>query len=241
MTILYRIYQFCIAAPLIILATVLTALITIIGSAIGGAHFWGYWPACYWSKFICAILFLRIEVKGMEHVDKRTSYVFVANHQGSFDIFLIYAALGRNFKWMMKKELRKAPFIGKACDSARHIFVDNSTPKKTLETMQKAGDTLQHGTSLVVFPEGRRTFTGHMGTFKKGAYQLANHLNLPIVPMTINGSFDVLPRQKGIFFVNRHTLQLIIHQPIDSADMPNAMVQSKAIIESALEQKYRGC
>lgn len=241
MTIIYRIYQFCIAAPLIILATVLTALITIIGSAIGGAHFWGYWPARYWSKFICWILFLRIEVQGMENVDKRTSYVFVANHQGSFDIFLIYAALGRNFKWMMKKELRKAPFIGKACDSARHIFVDNSTPRKTMETMQKAGDTLQNGTSLVVFPEGRRTFTGKMGTFKKGAYQLATHLNLPIVPMTINGSFEVLPRQKGIHFVKHRTLQLIIHQPIDSTDTALALTQSREIIEGKLEEKYRGC
>lgn len=241
MILLYRIYQFCIAAPLIILATVLTALVTIIGSAIGGAHFWGYWPARYWSKFICAILLLRIRVEGMENVDKHTSYVFVANHQGSFDIFLIYAALGRNFKWMMKKELRKAPFIGKACDSARHIFVDNSTPRKTLETMQKAGNTLQHGTSLVVFPEGRRTFTGKMGPFKKGAYQLANHLKLPIVPMTINGSFDVLPRMKGISFVNRRNLTLTIHQPISSEDMQQAMAQSRAMIEEGLDKKYRGC
>ncbi|MCF0159988.1 MAG: 1-acyl-sn-glycerol-3-phosphate acyltransferase [Bacteroidaceae bacterium] len=236
MIVLYRIYQLCIAAPLILVATLLTAVVTIIGSAIGGAHYWGYWPACYWSKFICAILLLPLEVEGMERVDPNTSYVFVANHQGSFDIFLIYAVLGRNFKWMMKKELRKVPFIGKACDSARHIFVDNSTPRKTKETMEKAKETLQGGTSLVVFPEGSRTFTGKMGVFKKGAYLLAAQIQLPIVPMTIEGSFDVLPRMKGISFVERHKMKLTLHRPIDSSDPTAALSQSRQIIEDSLKR-----
>ncbi len=73
---------------------------------------------------------------------------------------------------------------------------------------------MKEGTSLVVFPEGARTFTGHMGVFKKGAFQLADELQLPVVPVTINGSFDILPRTKGFGFVRRRKLTMAIHQPI---------------------------
>ncbi len=85
----------------------------------------------------------------------------------------------------MKKSLRKLPFVGKACESAGHIFVDRSGPKKVLETIRQAKDSLKDGVSLVVFPEGgSRTFTGHMGYFKKGAFQLADDLQLAVVPVT---------------------------------------------------------
>lgn len=120
-----------------------------------------------WSQLICVFLLIPVKVRGREKIHKHTSYVFVPNHQGAFDIFLIYGFLGRNFKWMMKKSLRKLPFVGKACESAGHIFVDRSGPKKVLETIRQAKASLKDGVSLVVFPEGARTFTGHMGYFKK--------------------------------------------------------------------------
>ena len=214
MMLLYRIYQLCIALPILLVCTMLTAIVTIIGSWIGNAHFWGYYPGKIWSIIICRVLFIPVVVRGHENVDKKTSYVFVANHQGAFDIFLIYGFLGRNFKWMMKKSLRKIFLVGKACESARHIFVDKSGPKKIQETYAKAREILKEGTSLVVFPEGARSFTGHMGVFKKGAFQLADELQLPVVPVTINGSFDILPRTKGFGFVRRSKLTLTIHHPI---------------------------
>ena len=124
MTILYRIYQLFVAIPLIVLATVLTALVTIVGCFIGNGHFWGYYPGKCWSWFIIRILFLPIKVEGREHLQRGQSYVFAANHQGAFDIFMIYGFLGRNFKWMMKQSLRKIPLVGKACEAAHHIFVD---------------------------------------------------------------------------------------------------------------------
>ena len=111
MKILYSIYQVCFALPLLLILTILTALVTIIGSLTGGAHIWGYYPGKIWSQLICYILLIPVEVHGKEKLHKHTSYVFVPNHQGSFDIFLIYGFLGRNFKWMMKKSLRKIPFV----------------------------------------------------------------------------------------------------------------------------------
>lgn len=243
MKLVYRIYQVCIGLPIASVLTLLTALVTIIGSTIGSAHFWGYYPGKIWSQLICYTLLIPVKVKGHENINRKTSYVFVANHQGSFDIFLIYGFLGRNFKWMMKKSLRKMPFVGKACESAGHIFVDRSGPRKVLETIQQARNTLTDGTSLVVFPEGARTFTGHMGYFKKGAFQLADELQLAVVPLTIDGSFDVLPRTGS--WVNRHRMILTIHKPIlpqsqGNENIKETMEESYREIQSALPQQYKG-
>lgn len=212
MKILYRIYQLCIVLPIFLVLTLLTALTTIIGSLIGGARVWGYYPGKIWSQLTCYLLLLPVKVKGREKLDKHTSYVFAPNHQGAFDIFLIYGFLGGNFKWMMKKSLRKIPFVGKACESAGHIFVDRTNPKGMLTTIRQAERSLTNGVSLVVFPEGSRTKDGNLGSFKRGAFQLADDLQLPVVPVTINGSFDVLPRNAK--WVHRHRLTLTIHQPI---------------------------
>lgn len=214
MHIIYRIYQIVICLPLILLSTILTALTTTVGCMVGSGHFWGYYPGKLWSQFILAILLIPVKVTGREHLKKGQSYVFVSNHQGAFDIFLIYGHLCRNFKWMMKHQLRSIPLVGLACEKAHHIFVDKRGPAKIKATYDHARVTLKDGMSLVVFPEGSRTHTGEMGDFKRGAYMLADELQLPVAPMTINGSFNVLPRDKKIMLPDRHRITLIIHEPI---------------------------
>ena len=244
-TLLYRIYQFIICLPGIVLMTMITALEVGVGTAIGNGHFWGYWPGHMWGKIILKMFLIPVKVEGHENLEKDQSYVFVANHQGSFDIFLIYGHLNRNFKWMMKHQLRRLPLIGWACAKARHIFVDKRGPKKIMATYQTARQTLQGGTSVTVFPEGSRTFTGHMGTFKKGAFSLADELQLPVVPLTINGSFDILPRMGGVSFVTWHPLSLTIHQPIypvgqGSDNIEATKNQAYDAVMSALVPEYQG-
>ena len=213
-TFLYRVYTLFIVFPLFFIASILTALATTIGSQLANGHFWGYYPGKWWSWFIIRILFLPVKIEGREHLDPKQSYVFVSNHQGAFDIFLIYGFLGRNFKWMMKKAIRKIPLIGLACEKAHHIFVDKSGASKIKKTYDTARETLQEGMSVVVFPEGARSFTGHMGKFRRGAFMLADELQLPVCPLTINGSFDVMPRTKDWHFPVWHQLSLTIHEPI---------------------------
>lgn len=242
---LYRTYQLLIALPLIAIYTVITSLMVIIGCTIGNGHFWGYYPGKWWAQFIIRILMLPVKVEGRENLVKGQSYVFVANHQGSFDIFLIYGFLCRNFKWMMKRQLRQMPFVGKACEAAHHIFVDKRGASKIRATYDSARQTLQGGMSLVVFPEGARTFTGHMGVFKRGAFMLADDIELPVVPLTINGSFDVMPRTRDMKWVVWHPLRLTIHKPIQpigkGADNIKYLEQeSYKVVMSGLEEKYQG-
>ena len=184
MKVLYILYQLFIALPILLVLTILTAIVTIIGSWIGNPHFWGYYPGKIWSQLFCYVLLIPVKVVGHPEVLKKTSYVFVANHQGSFDIFLIYG-----------------------------------------------------------FPEGARTFTGHMGYFKKGAFQLADDLQLPVVPLTIIGSFNILPRTGG--FVSWHPMTLVVHKPIypQSQGMENikaTMEEAYREIEKDLPEKYQG-
>ena len=242
---IYKLYQLFIALPLSLLATALTAISIIVGCTFGKARIWGYYPAMIWSRLMCWGLLLPVKIEGREFLEEKQSYVFVANHQGAYDIFLIYGFLGRSFRWMMKKSLRNVPLIGKASESAGHIFVDKSGPKAIHRTYEQARGVLQNGVSLVVFPEGARSFTGHMAKFRRGAFQLADELRLPVVPVTIDGSFDVLPRQKGINFVNWHPLRLIIHAPIapegqGPEEVQRVMEQSYDTIMRDLPTQYQG-
>lgn len=242
---LYRIYQLLIALPLIAIYTLITSLMVTIGCTLGNGHFWGYYPGKWWAQFIIRILLLPVKVEGRKNLVKGQSYVFVANHQGAFDIFLIYGFLSRNFKWMMKRQLRQMPFVGKACESAHHIFVDKRGASKIRETYDRARQTLQGGMSLVVFPEGARSFTGHMGVFKRGAFMLADDIELPVVPLTINGSFDIMPRTRDMKWVVWHPLRLTIHKPIlpvgkGTDNIKYLEQESYKVVMSGLEEQYQG-
>ena len=241
MKILYGIYQVCFALPLLLVLTLLTALVTIVGSLFN-AHVWGYYPGKVWSQLTCLLLLIPVKVQGREKVKKHTSYVFVPNHQGSFDIFLIYGFLGRNFKWMMKRSLRDLPAVGKACEAAGHIFVDRTGPKKILATIRQAEKVLKNGVSLVVFPEGRRTPNGRLGDFKRGAFQLADDLQLPVVPITITGSFEILPRNGK--WIHWHPMTLTIHDPIPpkgkgAENIRQTLSEAYEVISTSLPERYK--
>lgn len=245
MKILYRLYQLFICVPVILVMTIVTSLSVIIGSIIGNGHFWGYYPGKYWSRLIVRILLLPVKVEGRENLDKDQSYVFVSNHQGAFDIFLIYGFLNRNFKWMMKYQLGEIPLVGYACRCCHFIFVDRRGPKRIKATYDKAREILREGMSVVVFPEGSRTFTGHMGKFRRGAFMLADEVGLPVVPLTINGSFNVMPRTRDMKWVIWHPLKLTIHKPIPHTGkgedyQKEVMKQAYDVIESGLVSEYKG-
>ena len=112
----------------------------------------------------------------------------------------------------MKKELRRIPLVGYACEVSGQIYVDNSSPVRLRRTMERAEAQLSSGMSVVVFPEGARTWDGSVRRFKRGAYTLAMEFSLPVVPLTIDGAFHVLPRFRR--FPRPGHIRLTIHKPI---------------------------
>lgn len=234
--IFYRIFQILFMLPVLLTATIITALITIIGSILFGGRWWGYWPAHCWAKLFCILSFVRVTVKGRENISKGTSYVFVANHQGAYDIFAIYGYLGHNFKWMMKKALERIPLVGYSCRRAGHIYVDNRTPAAIRQTMADAERQLAGGMSVVVFPEGSRTLDGKVHAFRRGAYTLAVEFGLPVVPLTIDGAYKVMPRTA--LLPRPGHITLTIHRPIEASsdghEMKSLIETSRQAILSAL-------
>ena len=238
---LYVLYSIFIATPLFVIATIITATIVVIAAALGDDKFMAYWAPHFWSRFTCFIYLIRVKVTGRDKLQKQQSYVFLANHQGYFDIFLIYGYLGHNLKWMMKEYLKKLPFAGYACTKSNQVFVGN-TLASIMEAVKQAQKTLREGISLVIFPEGTRTYDGKMQPFKKGAFTLANEIGLPLVPMTINGSFQVFNRKAKMVHFGR--LSLTVHDPITAEQrkgIPTKKIMETAydIIHNDLQQEFQ--
>ena len=236
--ILYKIYQIIIAFPVLVIWTIFTALEVGLGTTLGNGHYWGYVPGRWWGKVILRAFLIPVTVEGRQNLEKNQSYVFVANHQGAFDIFSIYGFLDHDFKWMMRKGLANIPLVGYACRVAGHIMVDKSSPEALKQTMDTAKERLQGGKSLVVFPEGRRTPDGKMHEFKNGAYRLAVDFKLPVVPITIDGSYKVMPRTT--VNITPGKIILTLHEPIipgdEGHDLSKLVKESRDAILSSLPE-----
>ena len=237
----YRIYLLVVALPLLLVATVLCGFATMAGCALGGGHWWGYHPAALWGRLFCILTFVKVSVRGRDNINPDTSYVFVANHQGAYDIFSIYGYLRHDFRWMMKQGLRNIPIVGYSCAISGQVFVDNSSPAAIRRTMQAAEKQLAAGRSVVVFPEGSRTLDGHLHAFKRGAYTLAVEFGLPVVPITIDGAYHVMRR--NTWLPRPGHIVLTIHKPIeagsDGHDLRPLMELSRSAIASALPEDMR--
>lgn len=238
MKILYIMYQYLIGFPLIIVATLFTAIFTII------CFPWknGKVPhtiQVLWSRSVLWFLLVPIQVTGHENINPKQSYVFVANHQSFLDVFAIYGWLPNYFKWLMKKELRKVPFVGTACAVAGHIFVDRSNPRAALQSIEHIKGELIDGLSTVIFPEGTRSKTGEMGRFKQGAFKIAMDLNLPVVPLSLSGFHDAMPPTQ--FFVNpRARVHLHIGKPVDLSqfeDVNEAMTYLRECVADGIKKR----
>ncbi len=233
----FIVYQWLIAAPILLVLTILTALFTIILAPVFPNSRLSYFPARWWSRLCCWLLFIRVKTNSFEHLDKNQSYIFISNHQSIFDIFVIYGWMPFIFKWIMKSDLRKIPLVGKACASAGHIFIDRSNPIAAKHSIEKAAGKLKNGNSVVVFPEGTRTRTGKMTNFKRGAFMLAQELSLPIVPITLSGSFERLHR--NTLKVYPGVINMTVHAPISpekftSDGMSEVMHEAYEVIEGGL-------
>ena len=243
---LYFIYQWLVFVPCLIVISIIASIITIVGCWLGDDQFWGYWPGVIWARCLVCLALCPVTVEGRENIDQKTPYVFVANHQGAFDIFLLFGYLGHSFRWMLRKGLRKIIFVGAACERAGHIYVDSHGTSGMMHTFRQAMNTLKAGNSLIIFPEGTRSADGHLSPFKKGAFTLAAMLKVPVVPLTIEGPYHVL--QKDSLTMHPHRLKITIHKPLDAvtrdegteAGVVRLLHQSQRVIAESLGEPVQG-
>lgn len=206
-------YQWLIAMPIIIVITIFTSIFTILLFPFKNSWL-VHKEQMLWSRLIVWLFGTSTQVEGTENIQTGQSYVFVCNHSSYFDCWIVYGWLPVIFKWIMKAELRKVPFVGSACKAAGHIFIDRSHPKAASQSLIEAKSRLKNGVSLVIFPEGTRSRDGQVAEFKRGAFQIAFDLELPVVPISISGAHSLMPR--GASLVNfGKPIKMKIGKPVD--------------------------
>ncbi|MBN1952732.1 MAG: 1-acyl-sn-glycerol-3-phosphate acyltransferase [Bacteroidales bacterium] len=210
---LYQPYKWLIYLPLIAVGTVFFGSLAFTMSILFNERIGGYMGGVLWAKFCGFLVPMLVKVKGREHIKKGTSYVIMANHQSSYDIILLYGWIGVDFKWIMKKELRKIPGLGYGSEKVGHIFIDRSNSRAALESLNLAKKKLVNGTCVIVFPEGTRSETGEPGVFKRGGFKMALDLELPILPVSLAGTRNILA--VGSWNILPGRVKMIIHEPVD--------------------------
>ncbi|PLX86277.1 MAG: 1-acyl-sn-glycerol-3-phosphate acyltransferase [Desulfuromonas sp.] len=170
----------------------------------------------FWARVCLVLAGVRLEVTGEELLEREQSVIYMANHQGNFDILALMAGLPGQFRWLAKEELFRVPLFGFAMRRSGYIPIDRSDRKKAIRSMSEAARRIAGGSSVVVFPEGTRSPDGSLLPFKKGGFMLALQSRVPMVPVAILGSGDIMP--KGSRWIHPGTIRVKIFPPLETAD-----------------------
>lgn len=233
----YSVYKWLVIIPVLVIVTTFVCINIIPLSFLGFPDFASRVFGTFWARVNLFTMLGGITVEGAEKIDKSQSYIVAANHQSLIDIYVIYGYLGLDIKWVMKKELQKIPLMGKACEVMGHIIVDRSNSQAAIANINNARTSLLRGNSVIFFPEGTRSSDGNLLPFKKGAFRLATELNLPILPIVIQGTRDILPSHTMIW--RPGTIEMKILDPISAEEVSASSVnelsaKTRSIIEEGL-------
>lgn len=183
---------------------------------------------------------VRVETIGLDRIDASRSYIFMTNHTSNLDPPIQIPRIPRRTSVMVKKELFKTPILGRAMRMGALVPVDRGNREAGIDAVTAAKAVVAQGLNMTIYVEGKRSFDGKLLPFKKGPFYLAMECGLPVVPMTIVGTHDAMP--KGRFAIKTRRVQLIFHAPIEPKDFGSRdclMEKVRRVIESGLPEEYR--
>ena len=175
-----------------------------------------HWTTSTWGRYIFMINRTKTIVEGIENIPEHKQIIYIGNHQGYVDIPFLMAVIPTTIGFIAKKELGRVPVIGMWMKGIHCIFLDRGNFRKAMRDIEKGINEAREGYPKVIFPEGTRSQSEKMGTFKPGSILLAAKAGLTIVPVTINGTYKLWEEHKKIVPAD---LQLTIHPPVDTAGM----------------------
>jgi len=149
-----------------------------------------------WGRSILMGSGVRVSVTGIERIDTGRPYIFMSNHQSNFDIPVLLGHLPVQFRWLAKAELFRIPVFGRAMRGAGYISIDRADRAAAFDSLRQAAEKIRQGVSILIFPEGTRSLDGFLRTFKKGGFVLAIQAGVPIVPVVVRGTFDIMPKHR---------------------------------------------
>lgn len=213
-------YIWLVFVPLLTVSTVWFGTLCMILAPFIGSRAAGRLTAVPWSRFGMWLSRTEVDVQGREHILPGQSYVVVANHLSLYDIWVLYGWLDLDIRWVAKKEVRYIPIVGTACIALGHVFVDRANHERAIASLNAAKSRITQGTSVIFFPEGTRSRSGELQAFKKGAFRMAVELSLPILPVTLRGTREILPSDTSDLTPGRD-VKMIIHPPIPVSSVEN--------------------
>jgi 1-acyl-sn-glycerol-3-phosphate acyltransferase len=171
--------------------------------------------ARFWGKSILVVSRVKVSVKGLSNIDPSSPYIYMANHQSNFDIPVLLGHLTVQFRWLAKMELFKIPVFGRAMRKAGYISIDRHHRESAFDSLKVAANKIKSGVSVLIFPEGTRSWDGNIQPFKKGGFVMAIDSGVPIVPVVMTGTRAIMP--KGKFRVYPGHVRMVIHPPIGTS------------------------
>lgn len=203
--------------PLIVLLTIVMGSVSFVVTLFDSTGRRPHKVARMWARMLLRVGGIRVAVEGLDKIDPRASYVFVANHRSYMDTPVVLASVPCEFRFFAKKGLFLVPFLGTHLHRAGHVPVFRGDARASVKSMTLGARLIQERKiSMLLFPEGGRT-DGRMREFKEGAAYIAIKAGVPVVPIGIVGTRDVLP--KGSSYLRAGRVVLRIGDPIPTSGM----------------------
>ncbi len=183
---------------------------------------------------------VRVKTVGLDKLDRERTYIFMSNHVSNLDPPITVPLIPRRTSVMVKKELFGYPILGRAMRIGSLVPVDRGNRDAGIEAVKIAKQVVQRGINMTIYAEGHRSFDGKLLPFKKGPFYLAMECGVPVVPVTVTGTHDVMP--KGRFAIKPGTATVIFHPPIEPADFGSReclMEKVRRVIDSGLPEELR--
>lgn len=198
----------------IVLATSVLGLLAICCSFFSRTGNSVHLVARFWGKTILWVSGIRVTAIGLDRISGITSCIFMSNHQSNFDIPVLLSHLPKQFRWLAKAELFKIPIFGRGMSGAGYISIDRSDRISAFKSLARAAETIRNGTSVMIFPEGTRSKDGRLLPYKKGGFVMAVDAQVPIVPIVIEGTHEIMP--KGRLLIRPRQVTVTFCEKIDT-------------------------
>ena len=215
----------------IVIATLVLGILTLLTYPFDRKGRIGHHCARLWGRSALLANGVKVKVEGLEQIEGKGPFVFMSNHQGSYDIFALLGHLPFQFKWLVKKELFSIPFFGWTMAAAGYISIDRHGTRETVEAMNQAAQRIREGMSVVIFPEGSRSPDGSIQPFKKGGFTLAMKSKVPIIPISVAGSREIMAKDR--LTASSGEIRIKIGNPIETE--PYSLKDRPALMERVSE------
>lgn len=226
-----------------VLDTTFFALCSVVAYQVRPSPYTFQWWCRHWSASLLGGMGIRVQVSHEVALPADQPHVYVVNHQNSLDIPVLGVALPHPFGYVAKAELEGVPFLGAAIRFSPSVFVDRRDPRRSLESLQRAGAQIRAGSSVVIFAEGYRSYQQALNPFKKGAFMLAVEAGVPLVPVVVHDSYRLMDERHHA--ARPGTIHVTVGTPLPMAgrhrrEVPALMEQIRTRMEAMMARREAG-